>query len=114
NGISSASCDTKCGRSGLGPTKLISPFKMFQNCGISSTRILRMMRPTRVVRVSFLLATPDLTLQRQRASIETWPVQKRARSCRPVPLVDDRTLRLQLDQHSRDQNDRQRKYCANQ
>jgi len=29
---------------------------IFQNCGISSTRILRMMRPTRVVRSSSVVA----------------------------------------------------------
>src|SRR6185369_16419570 len=30
-----------------GPTKLISPLRMFQNCGISSIRALRMTRTTR-------------------------------------------------------------------
>src|SRR5690606_9285802 len=38
------------GNKGLGPTKLISPFSTFNNCGSSSNEVLRTKRPTVVRR----------------------------------------------------------------
>src|SRR5688572_8110890 len=41
------------GRSARGPTKLMSPRKMFHNCGSSSIAVARRIRPMRVTRGSF-------------------------------------------------------------
>ena len=46
----------KTGRSGRGPTKLMSPSSTLNTWGISSMRVLRMKLPTRVTRSSFGLA----------------------------------------------------------
>src|SRR5947209_9192153 len=43
---------TSPGRSGRGPTKLMSPTKMFQSCGSSSIAVARRNLPTRVIRGS--------------------------------------------------------------
>ena len=40
-------------RSGRGPTRLMSPFSTFHNCGNSSIRYLRMVLPNGVMRSSF-------------------------------------------------------------
>src|SRR2546421_329028 len=48
NGIASAKFDSSSGRSGRGPTRLMSPVKTFQNCGSSSMRVLRKNLPMRV------------------------------------------------------------------
>ena len=45
-------CSTKYGRSGRGPTKLISPLRMLTSWGISSMRYLRRKRPADVMRAS--------------------------------------------------------------
>ena len=52
------------GRSGRGPTKLISPRSTLKICGISSIRILRMMPPMKVTRGSLTeaqRATPSFS-----------------------------------------------------
>ena len=52
------------GRSGLGPMKDMSPFKMFTSWGSSSSLHLRMNFPTGVTRSSFFwasLATPSFS-----------------------------------------------------
>src|SRR3546814_19980446 len=48
--LSRVSSSTKAGRSGRGPTKLISPFSTHQSCGSSSILSWRMVRQTRVIR----------------------------------------------------------------
>ena len=49
---------TNSGRSGRGPTRLMSPLSTFQSCGSSSSRVLRRNRPIGVTRLSFF-ARPD-------------------------------------------------------
>src|ERR1051326_2727135 len=53
---------TKDGTSGLGPTRLISPFKTFHSCGASSNLYRLRKAPTRVIRVSpeTVIRAPDL------------------------------------------------------
>src|SRR5579863_1919165 len=46
---------TKCGRSGRGPTTLMSPFKTLMNCGNSSRLVLRRIDPNIVFRESSAL-----------------------------------------------------------
>ena len=88
---------------------------MFQNCGISSTRILRMMRPTRVVRSSpfespnrsvFFRVSPHRAKLRQ---------DKRAAVFADSFLfVKDRTPRLEFDENRGHDDDRQSKNRADQ
>ena len=54
---------TNSGRSGRGPTRLMSPIRTFQSCGSSSRRVLLRTRPTGVTRGSHpACATPGCTL----------------------------------------------------
>ena len=59
--ISLQNCSTKNGRSGRGPTRLISPLRILNTCGNSSKRVRRRNRPTFVIRSSLSLAStgPD-------------------------------------------------------
>ena len=50
------SCSTNSGRSGRGPTKLISPRNTFKICGNSSIRVLRIKLPTLVILKSLSVA----------------------------------------------------------
>ena len=49
-----ASCWASSGRSGRGPTRLMCPINTLRNWGISSSRVRRNIRPTRVIRGSSL------------------------------------------------------------
>ena len=64
---------TNSGRSGRGPTKLMSPISTFQSCGTSSSRVRRS-KPTdgRDARISCAATRPRLSwTPHPRASIET-------------------------------------------
>ena len=52
-----ASCSASSGRSGRGPTMLMSPISTFKNWGSSSSRVRRKNLPTRVMRGSPAVAT---------------------------------------------------------
>ncbi len=75
------------GRSGRGPTMLISPLSTFQSCGSSSMRVFRMNRPTRVTRGSFSSAnlaprtSASTRIERNLFSMNARP-NSPARSCR--------------------------------
>ena len=53
-GISSLNFSTKNGLSGLGPTRLMSPFRILKSCGSSSMLVLRINLPIPVTLGSFL------------------------------------------------------------
>lgn len=52
SGMVSRNCSTKCGSSGRGPTRLISPRSTFHSWGSSSRLHLRMKLPNYVLRGS--------------------------------------------------------------
>ena len=76
----------KTGRSGRGPTKLISPLSTFQSCGISSRRVFLMKLPTLVTRASFSLAnwappfSASVRIDRNFRIVKRWP-NSPARTC---------------------------------
>ena len=57
---SSVYCSVYSSSSGRGPTKLISPFRMLNSWGSSSSFSRRIIRPARVTRLSFLAVHPPV------------------------------------------------------
>ena len=86
------SCWTNSGRSGRGPTRLMSPLRMFQSCGSSSSRVRRRKRPT-ASRACRRRSRPDRRRCRASASARIernlWTVN--TRPCRPTRALRDRT-----------------------
>src|ERR1700719_570857 len=74
--------ETNVGRSGRGPTKLISPLRTLISCGNSSTRVRRMKRPMAVTRGSLMFAqaacpsfSASLVMLRNLSNVNVWQRQ---------------------------------------
>ena len=91
---------TNSGRSGRGPTRLMSPRRTFQSCGSSSSRVRRRNRPTGVTRVS-PLGRPHRAGARFSASCRIernlWTREDAAVLADALLVIEHRAGRRQLD-----------------
>ena len=101
-----ASCSVKQGRSGRGPTRLMSPRRTLSSCGSSSMRWARMKAPTRVMRGSRSVAqrgpaaSASTRMLRNFSNVKTLP-RRPTRSWRYITGPRDSSLIRQATRRQR-------------
>ena len=86
---------SSCGQAGLGPTRLISPFKTLQSCGSSLRLYFRRNLPKGVTRGSLaILNSPSFASLRSRTKTHANQTSRRAKTTRAALATETHRLRV--------------------